>query len=228
MAADTQLPSENLVPPTEHRRVIVSAFLGAAVGALLSTRAPWQLTVLAGWDVAAFVLVASAWFTLAKLDPESTANIATVEDPGRNTRRFVILGASVASLIGVASAFVKARSVNDTMSTILTIAGVATVAISWVVVHFTYMLRYAHLYYRERQGGIDFGRSDDDPSVPLLPAYQDFAYLAFTVGMTYQVADTDVSDSLIRRTVLRHALLSFLFGTVIVALTINLTASLIH
>jgi len=58
------------------------------------------------------------------------------------------------------------------------------------------------------------------------PTYRDFAYLAFTVGMTFQVSDTDIGKSAIRETVLRHALISFLFGAVIIAVTINLVAGL--
>jgi len=71
-------------------------------------------------------------------------------------------------------------------------------------------------------GGIDF-KNDGDP-----PDYQDFAYVAFTVGMTFQVSDTDVQARTIRRTVLRHALLSYLFGAVILAVTINVIASLLQ
>jgi uncharacterized membrane protein len=87
------------------------------------------------------------------------------------------------------------------------------------MVHTLFCLRYAHLYYDGTLGGIDF--HDDEP-----PTYHDFAYLAFTVGMTYQVSDTEVNDRAIRSTILRHALLSFLFGTTIIALTINIVAGL--
>jgi uncharacterized membrane protein len=65
-----------------------------------------------------------------------------------------------------------------------------------------------------RSGGVDFDEDTD-------PDWWDFAYRAFTVGMTYQVSDTDPTNKPMRRTVLRHALLSFLFGTFIVAITIK-------
>ncbi len=97
--------------------------------------------------------------------------------------------------------------------------GTAVVATSWVLVHTMFTLRYAKLYYERQVGGIDFNQSAE-------PAYQDFAYLAFTIGMTYQVSDTDLQTSAMRLTALRHGLLAFLFGTVIVATTINLVVQL--
>jgi uncharacterized membrane protein len=97
--------------------------------------------------------------------------------------------------------------------------GVACVAASWGVLHTIFILRYALLYYAEPAGGIDFKQEPD-------PTYRDFAYVGFTVGMTFQVSDTDIGKSTIRTTVLRHALLSFVFGAVILAVTINLLAGL--
>jgi uncharacterized membrane protein len=81
--------------------------------------------------------------------------------------------------------------------------------------------RYARLYYSHPAGGIDFNQEAP-------PRYSDFAYLAFTVGMTFQVSDTDLQTSAVRATALRHALLSYLLGAVILATTINLISGLIR
>jgi uncharacterized membrane protein len=96
---------------------------------------------------------------------------------------------------------------------------VFSVVISWTLVHVTYMLRYARIYYSKPVGGVSFNQ--DDP-----PCYADFAYLAFTVGMTFQVSDTSLSSRAMRTTALKQALLSYLFGTVIVATTVNFVAGL--
>ena len=85
--------------------------------------------------------------------------------------------------------------------------------------HTVYTLQYARLYYSDEPGGIDFNQAAP-------PRYADFAYLSLTMGMTFQVSDTDLQTSTIRATALRQALLSYLFGVVIVATTINLIASL--
>ncbi len=95
-----------------------------------------------------------------------------------------------------------------------------SVLLAWAVVHTVYALRYADLYY-SLEGGIQFNEVE-------APDYRDFAYLAFTIGMTYQVSDTNLQAKAIRHTALRHALLSYLFGTAIIAMTINIVAGLAH
>jgi uncharacterized membrane protein len=98
---------------------------------------------------------------------------------------------------------------------------ILAVALGWATVHTVYTLHYAHLYFGDdAPGGLDFNGDKPD--------YRDFAYFGFTVGMTWQVSDTDVQKKAIRRTVLHHALLAYLFGTVIVAVTINLVFSLVN
>src|SRR5215210_5268718 len=97
--------------------------------------------------------------------------------------------------------------------------GIVSVVLAWGMVHTVFTLRYARLYYGRPKGGIEFNQ--DEP-----PRYSDFAYLAFTVGMTFQVSDTNLKTEQIRATVLRQGLLSYMFGTVIIATTINLIAGL--
>jgi uncharacterized membrane protein len=88
------------------------------------------------------------------------------------------------------------------------------------VVHVVFVLRYADVFYRNG-GGIDFSEEDR-------PDYRDFAYVAFTIGMTYQVSDTGLTSQPIRRLAIKHALLSFVFGTAIIAVTINVVAGLLN
>jgi uncharacterized membrane protein len=107
------------------------------------------------------------------------------------------------------------------MSALLTGIAVFTVFLSWFTVHTLFVLRYAHLYYGEPAGGIDFANQRETPD------YMDFVYVAFTVGMTFQVSDTGITDRRIRRTVIRHAMLSYLFGTVIVGVAINVVGNLV-
>ncbi|GAC1654938.1 MAG: hypothetical protein NVS4B6_31420 [Mycobacterium sp.] len=92
-------------------------------------------------------------------------------------------------------------------------------AASWFAVHTVFTLRYARLYYVAKSAGIDFHQRGD-------PTYTDFAYVAFTIGMTYQVSDTDLNARDIRSTALAQAMLSFLLGAIILAVTINLVAGL--
>ena len=134
-----------------------------------------------------------------------------------------MLGASVASLLGVVLTLDLAGRESGPLRVLLIGVAVLTVVLSWTVVNTVYTLRYADLHFRSREAGIGFG--DPDGQEP--PTYRDFAYVAFTIGMCYQVSDTTVRDRRIRGTVLSHAFLSYLFGVVIVAGSVNLIAGLL-
>ena len=102
---------------------------------------------------------------------------------------------------------------------LLTALAIGSVALAWTSVHTVYVLRYARLYYSPPEGGIDFHGETPD--------YVDFAYLGLTIGMTFQVSDTDLTGKRIRRVALHHALLSYLFGTGIVAIAVSSVATLL-
>jgi uncharacterized membrane protein len=183
--------------------------------------APWEVTVLSAWIVAAATFAGRVWLRTNGLTAAETARVATREDASRASAHFMVIGASVTSLVGVGVTLAQASGQAGATKVVLTTAGILTVITSWILVQTVFTLRYAHAYYGDPVGGIDFN-SDDAP-----PNYHDFAYLAFTIGMTFQVADTNLTSPNLRRLVLRHALLSYLFGAVILATTINITASFI-
>jgi uncharacterized membrane protein len=203
------------------QRILVVMAVGAVVGLVAAFLAPWQLAVLLAWDVAAATYIAWVWGSVVWFSPEETRDFATREDNSRVTTSVLLLSASVVSLVGVGFEISKARSAHDAGRFFLTTIAVVTVALSWTLVHTVFALRYAHEYYTPPEGGIDF-KSDEEPD------YRDFAYIAFTVGMTFQVSDTDVQARRTRRTVTRHALLAYLFGAVILAVVINVVASLLN
>jgi uncharacterized membrane protein len=153
------------------------------------------------------------------LDPEQTAREAARDDPTRVGSDLVLLVAAVVSLVAVGIVIGRGGAGSGGPRWLEIGLSIASVVISWSVVHTIYTLRYARLYYSGPDGGADFHQKS-------APCFGDFAYLAFTVGMTFQVSDTELNTSAFRRCVLRHALLSYLFGTVIVALTINFVAGL--
>ena len=193
--------------------------MGLVVLVVSGTTFPWQLTLLLTWSAITITLLGWIWRDIGQLDAEATRLIAVREDDSRRVAFLLLVTASVASLGGVVSAFVKQRSSHGWLSPTLLVAGIVAVASSWALVHTLFTLRYAHLYYSDEPGGIDFNSSE-------APSYRDFAYLAFTVGMSFAASDTDIEAAPIRRTVLRQALISYVFGTVIVALSINIVAGL--
>jgi uncharacterized membrane protein len=208
---------------SQRRRVIGSAAIGPPVGVVVALFAPWELAMLAAWIAVAALLLVRIWFRVGQFTPAQTRELATREDDSRASSDLLILVASIASLGGAAAGLIKAHSSDSTRETLLTVASVLTVAVSWALVHTVFALRYAHEYYtRSIKGGIDFKSGDYEPD------YADFAYVAFTIGMTFQVSDTDIGSRIIRRTVLRHALISYLFGAIIVAMMVNVIASLLN
>ena len=201
-------------------RVSIAAAAGMCAGALTALPGSWQVGTLVGWDVAAAVYVAWTWKTIWHRDPAATARLALREDPGRTTADALLLVASVASVLAVALAITAGRAGGPGARDLHAALAVASVALSWTVVQTVFTLHYARLYYNHPTGGIDFNQ--DAP-----PRYGDFAYLAFTIGMTFQVSDTALQTSALRAAALRQALLSYLLGAVILATTINLVAGLL-
>ncbi len=198
----------------------ISAGLACGVVTAAVT-APWlgAASALVGWDVAAGVFTAWSWHPIARLGANETERHATRDDPGRAATDLIVVGAALASLIAVAFVLARANGEHGAAQDLLAVFGLASLAASWFAVHTVFTLRYARQYYGGRPGGIDF-----HGSAP--PRYVDFAYLAFTVGMTFQVSDPELTDSGIRATVLRQALLSYLFGAGIIAAAINLVVNL--
>jgi uncharacterized membrane protein len=218
--------NEDAAPPpasgaSAATRVATAAAAGACVGGLASLPGSWQIGTLVGWDVAAGVYVAWTWATIWHRDPAATARLALREDPGRPVADALLLVASVASVLAVALAITAGGAAGPEARDLRALLAVASVALSWTVVQTVFTAHYARLYYSRPAGGIDFNQ--DTP-----PRYSDFAYLAFTVGMTFQVSDTELRASALRVAVLRQALLSYLLGAVILATTINLVAGLVR
>jgi len=198
-------------------RILVAAVLGVGVALAVGNTVGWRFAI-AGWVVTAGVYVAWTRLLLGGMDAEQTCKYATREDPTRLVADVVIVSASVASLGGVGYV-VAAGSHTGAKALAAAVLGILTVAASWFAVHTLFTVHYARLYYSDKPGGINF--HDPEP-----PRFRDFAYVAFTVGMTFQVSDTEIGLTRIRATVLRHALLSYLLGAVVLAVTINLIAGL--
>lgn len=202
------------------RRLYVAGAVGAVafVVAWLAG-APWSAALLIGWSAATLVFLTWVWVMIGPMDGASTARFAVSEDDSRAAADATLLSASVASLIAVGLTLADASKASGAHAVLLTAVAVLSIALGWAAIHTTFTLGYARLYYKPPIGGIDFESEPD---------YRDLAYMAFTIGMTYQVSDTQISRREIRHTVIKHALLSFVFGTAIIAVTINVLANLLN
>jgi uncharacterized membrane protein len=203
-------------------RLSIALVMGAVAVAVVATTAGWPYAPAAGWIALAGVYIGWTWLLVGPMDSAAAKYHATKaheEDATRRVSQVVVLLASISSLGGVGYLLVaESAKGGDVWAAGV---GVLSVAASWFSVHTIYALRYARLYYTGTAGGIDFNQDED-------PNYADFAYLAFTIGMTYQVSDTNLKNRSIRSTALSQAMLSFLLGAIILAITINLVAGLVN
>lgn len=204
-------------------RIGVALVLGVAAGVLVGVqRHEWHYAPAVGWIVAAGVYLVWTWTLLLGMNAEKTLTHVRKrrEDGTAGISHLVVLISSVAGLAGVG--YLLAATDGGQRHLGEALIGVLSVVASWFAIHTTFTLRYALLYY------------GDDAAEPISyhegseyrPCYRDFAYLAFTVGMTYQVSDTDLGSARIRGSVLTQALVSFLLGAVVLASTINLVLEL--
>jgi uncharacterized membrane protein len=188
---------------------VIGAVVGALADALIGT--------LVGIAGAATLFVVAGWLALWPMDAQSTRNHAGREDFRPALEEVVVVAVALSGLLGVVLLLVLGNTGDSQAAAAAALAGAF---MSWAELHLMYTTRYAYLYYAPPPGGIDF--NSDDP-----PAYRDFFYFSYNLGMTYQVSDTDVSSTTIRAVALRHCLLSYAFGTAILATTINLVVGVV-
>jgi uncharacterized membrane protein len=206
------------------RRAAVALTIGLIVTVVLLPFVRWGVALLGGYDAAALTFLLAIWPIIIQAGGSRTEQLATREDPTRALASVLLVAVGVASLLGVGFALSHAGRESGLLRGLLIGLAVLTVALSWTLVNTVYTLRYAHVHFASTAPGIAFG----DPDGPERPSYHDFAYVAFTIGMTYQVSDTTLRNTRLRRTVLSHAILSYLFGVVIVAGSVNLISGLVR
>jgi uncharacterized membrane protein len=221
------------VPPGHPRSATGRLGMGVAAGgasALVAGLAcpsfGTAVHVVAGWDAGGVVMLGLAWWLIGTADAEEMRQRAATVDPGRRAVSLTVIAGCVFSLFAAAVVMRRAEHLTPTSAALglLSTLCLSAVIIAWLLVHTAYTLRYAHLYYcddDEGIGGLEFPGQ-------LRPDALDFAYFAFTLGMCFQVSDVAISNRLIRRAALGHALLSFLFNTAILALALNLAFAIVN
>jgi uncharacterized membrane protein len=199
------------------RRLLICFGGGILAAAVTIAGGLPEIAVLVGWAVAGGGLLFWVWRISWPRNAEGTKRLA--EDEGRT--RVTDASVLAAAVVSVAAVIVGlARSgTQDAVGVATVVLCVLVVVLSWALVNMVFGLKYARLYYAGGDGGIEFGQ-------PEPPSYSDFAYMAFTVGMSFATSDTEIVDTSIRKVALGHALLSFLFGTVVIAVAVNVVTNL--
>lgn len=203
---------------TASRRLLVSLAAGLLVGLLLALLVAGPLAWLAGIAAMAVSFLVTGLVALWPMDPDATADHISSQELSPWVHEVMVLVVVLGGLAGVVALILTAdTSIRGATAAV----GLLGVFCLWAMLHLMYATRYAHLHLADPDHGIDFNNAD------VQPCYRDFLYFSYNLGMTYQVSDTDVGSTALRSVILRHCVLSWVFGTVILAATINLVAGIV-
>ena len=192
---------------------------------LLFFKVDLKSRIILGWDTFCLCMILLSWILFFTVTPNELCTIVEKQDDGLKVIFMIVLVAVCFSLFGTLL-LLNSKNESTFNKVFHTIVSLSPVLLSWILLHTTFAIRYAHLYHDHNKlntgsnvGGLDFPTKEQ-------PDYMDFAYFSFVIGMTFQVSDVQVNSRVIRRFVLMHSLISFVFNTIIVALTINTIAGL--
>lgn len=205
-----------------HVRLWSAAAIGiAGYAALAPTSLAFSTRFLIGWDVGVVCYLIILAITMARASPSDIRYHSAMQDEGAYA---LLLLAVAAALVSLGAIFAELVGINKSQPNygFHVALALATVTLSWTFTHAMFALHYAHDFYGtgRRARGLKF--PGDEP-----PDYWDFVYFSFVIGMTFQVSDVGVANRWIRRTVVAHGALSFVFTATILALAVNIATSLV-
>ena len=224
--------TQNTTPPkwvastSGYQKLLISLFVATisfGITQLFNMSATIRLIIC--WDVFALTMLALTWFLFFNTTAEQQPAIVKRQDDDIRVTFAIVLTAVCTSLVGTVLLIINNQeSVQE--KELRTVVTLAAITLSWILLHTIFTIRYAHLYHNHdmhkagsEEHGIDFPTAE-------APDYIDFAYFSFVIGMTFQVSDVTISSKSVRRYVLMHSLISFVFNTIIVALTVNTIAGI--
>ena len=210
-----------------HHRLAIALIVAVLTHFLLTVWVPFSTSLISAWDAGAGVYLILSWITIAGADGAATRiSTQTLRQSGKIIM-VVVLGAAFISVGALAFLFKTTHDVSIWQKTLHVSLSFLALGLSWLLIHTRFAFHYAHLYYvgarrrdKDAAGGLDFPGERK-------PDYLDFAYFSFVIGMTSQTSDVNVTTRLMRRVTLAHGVLAFGFNVVVVALSVNIFASLV-
>lgn len=203
-------------------------FMAVAVAVIvyfLTRKLPLPINIMLTWMGYAATILTTSWIIILSLHPKDMGKYAKLEDSSVTFIFLFIIVSAFTSLFAVVLLLQSLKGNSPEQITKHVLLSIASVVISWWLTHTVFTLRYAHLFYSDKGEKEKFASGLDFPSEPE-PDYLDFVYFSFVIGMTFQVSDVEISSRKIRRLAWVHGILSFVFNTVIVALSINIISGL--
>jgi uncharacterized membrane protein len=222
LKSDFRLPKKLSIRP----RLLLSALLAGIVAILLPPPVHLVARLLFSWDAFTLCFLLLTLRVMLRANPEVMRRFARQEDEGRVMISSLITIAACISIVAIGLILQDKGKENSLLFLHLGLA-IMTIVSSWLLVHTIFAQHYAHIYYQAeltlaeaKTDGLDFPGEIE-------PDYWDFLYFSFTIGMTSQVSDVNITSRQIRRLSLIHGILAFFFNTTIVAMAINIVAGLI-
>jgi len=221
-------PRLSLFRVDAHYRLYISLLITAVIFFLIRQHFSVGELVLFTWSIFALCVILLDWLIIFSSHPQDVRKVANLEDSSRTVIFIFVIGAAIISLGAILFLLKSSKSASEAQITEHVLLSMASVVISWWLVHTIFSMRYAHLYYstdpdgdkKKPCGGLQF---PDEPE----PDYLDFVYFSFVLGTTFQVSDVEISSRHIRRLALIHGLIAFAFNTAILALSINVVSGLV-
>lgn len=212
MKARSKVSVGNRIAPI---RFLFAAVTGIAATGIAISQSDWRVGTMIGFDAAAILFLLSVIPLFRSATPASMRETALHNDANRAGLLAITAIVMLVILVAVA-AELNQREATQAFDVAIIIS---TLALAWAFSNMIYALHYAHIFYMadkdgRDEGGIDFPGTDE-------PDYWDFTYFAFTLGMTFQTSDTDITSSRIRKIATFHSLAAFVFNIGILAFTIN-------
>jgi len=215
-----------------HHKFGIALLFAAAAVVATAPMAEQPVSWMIGWLAYSVVHLGLAWVTILSSHPSEVRREVDGQDSNRVMIYLFVIAACFVSLFAILFLLKGAgNAASRAALTLHLLLSFSCIICSWVLVHTVFTLRYAHLYYRpeansrdgkrQKRQGLEFPSETE-------PDYLDFTYFSFVIGMTFQVSDVTISSRELRRLALVHALLSFAFNTLLVALTINVVSGLIQ
>ncbi|SDP23746.1 Uncharacterized membrane protein [Mucilaginibacter sp. OK268] len=213
-----------------HYRVLISLVISGIVLLLSLGHCSTPAVILVTWIAFALTIIIMDWVIILSSHPMEVRKIARIQDSSRTLIFLFVIVASIVSTLAIFFLLKSSKHLSPEAVTEHVLLGMASVIVSWILVHTIFTLRYAHMYYttdvdddgkKKTLGGLEFPGDEKQPD------YLDFVYFSFVIGMTFQVSDVEISSRQIRRLAWIHGMISFAFNTAIVALSINVISGLV-
>jgi uncharacterized membrane protein len=214
-----------------HGHAQIRFLISLGVGLAVAVFAPIEDVIpriLAGWNAGGWLYLTLIAVKMARAEVEGIKREAGIERESRIAVLFIVTLGSVFALLALFVQLMALKSEHGSERNISIAVSVATIFLSWLLIHTVFALFYAHEFHSEGKrragghgGGLDF---PDDAT----PDYLDFLYFSFVVGTTAQTSDVAVTSRAMRRVVMIHGILSFFFNTAVIAFAVNLAAQLVQ